>query len=409
MRPTVHILFAAGYLAAALVVGAGLPLLLPEAGYGMRVLAGLTVVIGGGLIHEVITRVERDRLWQQTADELLEANRDLAALLRQTRADLAALLPGDRGVPASARDGARGSAETEANLRQLLLNRLGQTSAGSGSDTSDGRPAAVPNGSQGAGPKAAATAAAALPGRSTDDDVLDQVRDAVANDRIDVLLQPVVSLPQRKHRFYELFSRLRCRDGLMLPPASFLAEAERRNLIAHIDNFLLMRCVLLIRETERHDHSVGFFTNLSPKSLLDGDFLEQFFALVKANPALPQKLILEIGQSELMRGETTLHVLKQLARLGFRFSLDQVSSLKIDLPRLAGHEFRFIKLDCRHLLDPAERQEISQLRAAMKSPPIDLIVEKIETEEQLTRLMEMNIDYGQGYLFGEPRLSRRLT
>lgn len=393
MRPTVHILFAAGYLSTALVVGAGLPMLVPEAGYTVRVLTGLVVALGGGLLHEVITRAEQGRRWQQSVDRLLDANRELTELLRQTRLDLAAL----RQPPERAAAAAPASPETESSLRQSLLTRLGQATA----VPSEGAAAAWPQTPAPTGPERAAASARA--------EGLDQVRDAVANDRIDVLLQPVVSLPQRKHRYYELFSRLRCRDGMMLPPASFLAAAERHHLIAHIDNFLLLRCVSLIRETERHDHSIGFFTNLSPKSLLDGGFLEHFFGLVKAHPALPHKLILEIGQSELTRGETTLPVLKQLARLGFRFSLDQVTSLAIDLPRLTEHEFRFLKLDCRHLLDPADARAISDLRGAMAQSAIDLIVEKIETEQQLARLLELNIDYGQGYLFGEPRLSRRLS
>jgi cyclic-di-GMP phosphodiesterase TipF (flagellum assembly factor) len=42
----------------------------------------------------------------------------------------------------------------------------------------------------------------------------------------------------------------------------------------------------------------------------------------------------------------------------------------------------------------------------MDSAGIDLIVEKIETEQMLVELLEYSIDFGQGYLFGEPRLSK---
>ena len=37
---------------------------------------------------------------------------------------------------------------------------------------------------------------------------------------------------------------------------------------------------------------------------------------------------------------------------------------------------------------------------------VDLIVEKIERESDLIELLDLNIDFGQGFLFGEPRLSR---
>ena len=49
---------------------------------------------------------------------------------------------------------------------------------------------------------------------------------------------------------------------------------------------------------------------------------------------------------------------------------------------------------------------IQALKRRLDGAGIDLIVEKIETEQMLVELLDYNIDFGQGYLFGEPRLSQ---
>src|SRR5690606_6723851 len=55
--------------------------------------------------------------------------------------------------------------------------------------------------------------------------LLHTVREALAENRVDLYLQPVVSLPQRRTVFYESFSRLRDETGCILMPAEYLAVA----------------------------------------------------------------------------------------------------------------------------------------------------------------------------------------
>jgi cyclic-di-GMP phosphodiesterase TipF (flagellum assembly factor) len=100
----------------------------------------------------------------------------------------------------------------------------------------------------------------------------------------------------------------------------------------------------------------------------------------------------------------------RLAELGFRFSLDQVSHFDFNFDALAHRYFRFVKVDANRLLNPSEDLiddiDTRDLRTALDRAGIDMIVEKIETDDQLLDLLDYDVDYGQGYLFGEPRLSR---
>jgi cyclic-di-GMP phosphodiesterase TipF (flagellum assembly factor) len=99
---------------------------------------------------------------------------------------------------------------------------------------------------------------------------------ALAENRVDLYLQPVVSLPQRRTVFYESFSRLRDETGRVMMPAEYLAVAEPEGLVTAIDNLLLFRCVQIVRRLAKQDRKVGIFCNISLASLADETFFPQF-------------------------------------------------------------------------------------------------------------------------------------
>jgi cyclic-di-GMP phosphodiesterase TipF (flagellum assembly factor) len=168
----------------------------------------------------------------------------------------------------------------------------------------------------------------------------------------------------------------------------------------------------LLRETEKRHQNVGFFCNISAATLNDAAFMREFVTYMGQNPNLATKLVFELSQDDLMQGGLfATGFLDGLRRLGFHFSMDQVVSLDLDWNELARHEIRFVKLDAAMLLDPdsrfADPRAVRELRQQLDRNNIDLIVEKVETEAQLLELLDLYIDFGQGYLFGEPRLARK--
>ena len=86
--------------------------------------------------------------------------------------------------------------------------------------------------------------------------------------------------------------------------------------------------------------------------------------------------------------------------------------LDFDVEALAELGFNFVKVEVRTLLpedsigEDALSEHVIGLKRRLDSTGIDLIVEKIETEQILLELLDYNIDFGQGYLFGEPRKSQ---
>ena len=267
------------------------------------------------------------------------------------------------------------------------------------------RVAAAPPGALGRGPQSVA--------------LLDTVKDALAGNRVDLYLQPVVSLPQRRTVFYESFSRLRDDTGRVMMPAEYLSVAEPEGLVAAIDNLLLFRCVHIVRRLAKQDRKIGIFCNISLASLSDETFFPQFLDFLSANKDMAGALIFELGQAAFeRRGAVEARHMARLADLGFRFSLDKVMDLDLDFQDLARSDVKFIKVGAQLLLDQLEE---SEGRLVIRSLPdlhasdfarltrrygIEVIIEKVESERQVVDILELDMAFGQGHLFGEPRAIR---
>jgi cyclic-di-GMP phosphodiesterase TipF (flagellum assembly factor) len=241
--------------------------------------------------------------------------------------------------------------------------------------------------------------------------ILNVVRDGLRADRIDLYLQPVVSLPQRQRRFYEAFTRIRDGEGKILVPDQYISIAEREGLVSAIDNMLLFRCVQLVRKMQRNNKRMGFFCNISAATLADRAFFRDFVDFMARNAELAPDMIFEFPQSVIVGRDPELdRCLARLAAMGFRFSMDQVQSFRFDYEWMSEARFKFVKIDAQALSaqmrEPAAQGGLRNMKRALRSAGVNLVVEKLESEAVLLELLDFQVDYGQGYLFGEPRLSR---
>ena len=126
---------------------------------------------------------------------------------------------------------------------------------------------------------------------------MDLVREALLENRVELHLQPIVQLPQRKTAFYEGFTRLKDANGRLILPQEFIPAAEQAGLMGTIDNVLLFRCVQIVRKLMKQDRRIGIFCNLSPAALADEQFFPQFIDFMRENRDLAGSVIFEIPQA----------------------------------------------------------------------------------------------------------------
>ncbi|MBT1510970.1 EAL domain-containing protein [Bradyrhizobium sp. SRL28] len=253
----------------------------------------------------------------------------------------------------------------------------------------------------------AVAAEAASPSRSQPQ-LLAAVKNAVEESRLDIYLQPMVTLPQRKVRFYEAVTRLRDDKDQILAADDFIPTAEAGGLIGKIDHMVMLRCIQVLRRLMVRNKDVGVFCNVSAATLGNPANFAQCLDFLEANRALAPSFVLEFKQAAFRHlGPTEIENLAALSQRGYRFSIDHVTDLRIEPRDLADRGVRFIKVPAALLLDPKQSSTSdihpSDLSDLLGRFGIDLIAEKIEGERAVVDLLDYDVRFGQGFLFAPPR------
>jgi len=239
------------------------------------------------------------------------------------------------------------------------------------------------------------------------DGIIAAIRSAIEASKIELHLQPVVTLPQRKVRYYEALSRLKADNGDLVPAGDFLSYAEAGALMPKLDNLSLLRCVQVVRRLLLKNRDIGLFCNLSGATLTDAS-LAQFLEFAEANRAIAPALVFEFSQSAVRAmGPIEHESLAALAERGFGFSMDNVTDLRLDARELNERGFRFVKAPATLLFNrvsvastdihPADFSDL------LGRFGIDLIAERIESENTVVDLLDYDVRFGQGFLFSPPR------
>jgi cyclic-di-GMP phosphodiesterase TipF (flagellum assembly factor) len=249
---------------------------------------------------------------------------------------------------------------------------------------------------------------AAAPAGSPRDAMLDMIRRALEDNRVELYLQPIVSLPQRRVRFYEALSRLRTEDGRIIMPSQYIKIAEPAGLMSIIDNMLLFRCVQALQTWGQRNREIGVFINLSRETLQDRGFFSQFIEYLEKHRELAGMLVFEISQEifeTLTQIESTS--LAHLCDLGFTLSIDKVTTLDFDFGAARARRVRYFKVPASLMLGDPEttgaRIHPADLKQLLQRFGLNLIAERIEYEREVLGVLDYHVDYGQGFLFGEPK------
>ncbi|KJC58326.1 diguanylate phosphodiesterase [Bradyrhizobium sp. LTSPM299] len=238
--------------------------------------------------------------------------------------------------------------------------------------------------------------------------LLGAVKAAIEDNRLDIYLQPMVTLPQRKVRYYEAVTRLRDERDQILAADDFIGVAEAGGLIGRIDHMVMLRCIQVLRRLMVRNKDVGVFCNVSAATLASPANFTQCLDFLEANRALAPSFVLEFKQATFRNlGPTESDNLAALTQRGYRFSIDHVSDLRIEPRELADRGVRFIKVPASLLLDPRQSAATdihpSDLSDLLGRYGIDLIAEKIEGERAVVDLLDYDVRFGQGFLFAPPR------
>ncbi|HEY5239415.1 MAG TPA: EAL domain-containing protein [Rhizomicrobium sp.] len=395
--PMVNILIGITYvLASAIVAGlTGIILELPVSG-GLTL--ALVLTLACAQVHANAIRVRDKRL----------TSREIKGLRRSTKAFEGALLEqGAKMDEISNTIEARTSAQSKKIVSELqVLETLMRDFAGKiTAKAKEAAPAEV------AAERTARKGARAYLSALGEGDLLETIRASLEENRVDLYLQPIVSLPQRKLRFYEALSRLRAEDGAVIMPAQYMKVAAPAGLMSVVDNLLLFRCVQIVRRMVQKSRDIAIFCNISGDTLRDAEFFPQFLEYMHHNRDLAGQIVFEFSQEAVAQagreGEANLGY---LASLGFALSMDHVDTLAMDFAKLKTIGFRHIKVRASTLVGGMGTAQAvvaaEDFKGLLGRYGMNLIAERVEDEKTVVQLLDFTVDFAQGFLFGEPRAVR---
>ncbi len=241
-----------------------------------------------------------------------------------------------------------------------------------------------------------------------DNEMLEIVSQAIEAGRVDLYLQPTVTLPERRPRYFEAFTRIRTKADSLIMPGSYLPPAEASGMIPLIDNVLLVKSVQTLRRLGSQSRIKGVFCNISVNTLLDPEFFPELVEFMEENSGLSESLVFELGQPSILGlNAAELGALDTLGALGYGFCLDHVADLDVDFIGLRERSFRFVKIDAptflRGMKEKSGSFSSADMKRALEDFDIKLIVEKVEDEDTVEQLLDHGIELAQGHLFGKPK------
>jgi EAL domain-containing protein (putative c-di-GMP-specific phosphodiesterase class I) len=231
---------------------------------------------------------------------------------------------------------------------------------------------------------------------------------AVETKTIGVFARPVMRIPDRTARFYELTPRIPTKTGTHLIGEQYRKIAEKTQQLTKIKRILLSDCLQIIKNSAKDDNT-GYFLNVSPDLLQDGRYMQQILEFLKVNRDDAHKLVLEFSHADFeAMPDSTRKLLRGITKLGCKLSIENVQTLDLDINALMALNVRTIKMPASYLLKITNNSDgfkkAVKLRRSLEGSGIGVIVERVEKETELKALENFAPRYAQGNLFGPSQL-----
>jgi len=243
------------------------------------------------------------------------------------------------------------------------------------------------------------------------------LRRAIEEKSFDVYYQPIINLKTREIIGFEALVRWIHPEKGLIPPNDFIPVAEETGFIVKIDQLVLNKaCMQMNKWQKKFQNKIPLTVsvNLSTRQFSQPDLIEQVSKIVKATKINPKNLRLEITESVIMENiESAAAKLSQLKDINIKLYMDDFGTGYSSLSYLHRFPFDALKIDRSFVNRLGEDNESAEIiRTIMtlaNSLGLDVIVEGIETDEQLEHLKLIGCKFGQGFLFSKPVNSEEAT
>ncbi len=244
-----------------------------------------------------------------------------------------------------------------------------------------------------------------------------RIRSAMEEDRFTLYVQPIQPLEsvagQACH--YEVLIRMIGEQGELIPPGAFIPAAERYDLMPAIDRWVVGHLVACVSQGHcRLRPGQRLFVNLSGQSLCHEESLQAIVDLLGRQSVPDDLFCFEVTETAAIANlSSARHFMQTLKRFGCQFALDDFGSGLSSFGYLKNMPVEYLKIDGGFvkdmLQDRIDESMVEAINHIGHIMGLETIAECVEDPATLERLVDIGVDYAQGFGIRRPFPLAELT
>jgi len=234
------------------------------------------------------------------------------------------------------------------------------------------------------------------------------LRNAIENNELVVYYQPKVNLLSGHPEGMEALVRWQHPTQGLIPPDEFISIAEETGLIVPLGEWVIKTACKQFCLWQQNDLQINNISiNVSARQFKEQDLVALFRQIIDECHIQPSHIELELTESALLNNEDhTESKLNQLHDMGLKISIDDFGTGYASLSYLKRLPIDILKIDRSFtdgvLYDSDDIAIIKAITGLANALSLELVAEGIETAEQLDKVMNLGINYGQGFYWSPP-------
>ncbi|MFZ4807543.1 MAG: EAL domain-containing protein [Hyphomicrobiaceae bacterium] len=253
-------------------------------------------------------------------------------------------------------------------------------------------------------PKPTAAAGARTPSQM----VLEELADAIEQERVELALSPIPGLADQRLHHHELIMRLATASGGVPVPQGISSAARGTGLVPLLDALKVSRAVKVAQSFQAAGETGAVFCRATGEGLMSKRLARALSGDADNPQTAATRVVLSFVHHEVRAfGHAHWTTLADLADQGFRFAVEEVTDLDLDFPGLRNVGFMFAKMSGSQLLQGLPLRDgiipPVEVNRYLASAGITLVVDHIDDEALIGPLRSCGAPLGQGLVFGSPR------
>ena len=224
--------------------------------------------------------------------------------------------------------------------------------------------------------------------------------------------QPIVELETQKLYAAEALLRFHTSTGEFISPVEFVPLLEKCGLIIPVGRWIMDTAMTMCEECRKFYPEFKISINLSYIQLLKSALVEDFYTILDRHSLSADSIILELTESGYLEtSQNVMNIWRNFKEIGVCIAMDDFGTGYSNLKNIGILSPNTVKIDrsftMQALQNEYEHKLLEHIIDMIHSLNLKVVVEGIETAEELKEISHMKPDYIQGYYYSKPCTSQQ--